>query len=594
MKRLFIILSIIVLAITACAQATEPPIAENTADTPTETPTNVIVKLVSKTNTPKPATATKIAPTATPSPSPIATPKAKPIGIVNGDLVNLRESPSLNAAIIGSATLSQSVTIIGKNDASDWWQITTDDDTHAWISAEFINTDATVDAVSIAIVAPTPTLAPSDDLISPTDSLTQSVTGIVNGDLVNLRESPNLNAAIVGSATENQNVTIVGKTAESDWYEVCCLANSTDSAWIFADLVDTDSGDNLPVTAENAEPPAATEDEAPPAPVAVAAPDDINALPADGGFGRPTGGTDPLTNLAREVNSLSRPVIVCINNDPQARPQYGIGSADVMYEYLMEGYSITRFSGIFFGSPPAQIGPIRSARLVNYYMGALYNAPLFCSGASDDVRYMLKNFAPFPYLDVDLDDPSNTRYSVSANNDYRTRLRTGNAGLSNWLSNWDIETPGGLRGFTFGDLAGGGTPATQISIDYPAVTGSNVDYTFDAASGQYLRFLGDDPHLDGNTGEQVSVANVIVQVIPHEETDMVEDSLGNKGIRLNLFSGGQSILFRDGQAFVGSWRSSNRGDTPHFFNQNGTEIPLKAGHTWISIVTALNDVTFGE
>ncbi|NJN82194.1 MAG: DUF3048 domain-containing protein, partial [Caldilineaceae bacterium] len=47
-----------------------------------------------------------------------------------------------------------------------------------------------------------------------------------------------------------------------------------------------------------------------------------------------------------------------------------------------------------------RVGPVRSARLINYYMGALYDAGLTCSGASDAVRYSLKHEAPFPYMDI--------------------------------------------------------------------------------------------------------------------------------------------------------------------------------------------------
>jgi len=150
-----------------------------------------------------------------------------------------------------------------------------------------------------------------------------------------------------------------------------------------------------------------------------------------------------------------------------------------------------------------------------------------------------------------------------------------------------------VRGFAFGDAPGGGQPTTRISIDYPAVTGSNVDYAFDAAGGRYLRFLGDDPHTDAATGRQLALDNVVVQVVPHVETDMVEDSLGSKGIRLNLFGSGPAIVFRDGQAFVGTWASASRGDTPHFFDEMGREVPLKPGRTWISIVASVDDATFG-
>ena len=138
-----------------------------------------------------------------------------------------------------------------------------------------------------------------------------------------------------------------------------------------------------------------------------------------------------------------------------------------MYEYLMEGYGITRFSGVYYGQSSSQIGPVRSARLINYYMGALYDAGLVCSGASDAVRYLLKHEAPFPYLDIDLDDPSNARYSVSIGSDYRTRLRTGTDKLRQWLADWGVEKPASIRGFTFGGCTRRRRAGTSISIAYP-------------------------------------------------------------------------------------------------------------------------------
>jgi hypothetical protein len=307
-------------------------------------------------------------------------------------------------------------------------------------------------------------------------------------------------------------------------------------------------------------------------------------LPGDGGFGS-GGGVNPLTGLPLTgVGQGVRPIIVCINNDYAARPQYGASQADVMYEYIMEGFGITRFSGIFLGESSEQIGPVRSARLINYYLGALYNAGLACSGASDGVRYLLKHQAPFPYMDVDLDDPSNTRYSVSLGQDYRTRLRTSVAKLRRWLADWGVEESARLRGFTFGGAPAGGVPATNIAIPYPSATGSQAAFAYDAGRGLYLRSMGGAPHLDGNTGAQIGVENVVVQYVPHEATDIVEDSLGSRSIRLNLFGQGRAVVFRDGNAYTGTWRSDSRGDTPRFYTDDGAEVPLKPGKTWISII----------
>jgi hypothetical protein len=49
---------------------------------------------------------------------------------------------------------------------------------------------------------------------------------------------------------------------------------------------------------------------------------------------------------------------------------------------------------------------------------------------------------------------------------------------------------------------------------------------------------------------------------------------------------------RDGQAFVGTWRSESRGDTPRFYDAQGAEIPLKPGKSWISVVPSTYTITY--
>ena len=192
-------------------------------------------------------------------------------------------------------------------------------------------------------------------------------------------------------------------------------------------------------------------------------------------------------------------------------------------------------------------------------------------------------------MDIDLDDPSNARYSVSIGSDYRTRLRTSTDKLRRWLADWGVEKPAAIRGFTFGDAPAGGAPATTIGIPYP---GGKVGYRYDPGSGRYLRTLGGGPHVDGNTGAQLALENVIVQYVPHQATDIVEDSLGSTSIRLDLFGSGNAIVFRDGLAFEGTWRSESRGDSPAFFDATGAEIPLKPGHTWISVAPSTYAITY--
>ena len=58
-----------------------------------------------------------------------------------------------------------------------------------------------------------------------------------------------------------------------------------------------------------------------------------------------------------------RVLAVRVGNDAVIRPQDGLGAADIVYEELMEGYSLTRFTAIYLGGNAERIRPIRSARL---------------------------------------------------------------------------------------------------------------------------------------------------------------------------------------------------------------------------------------
>ena len=47
--------------------------------------------------------------------------------------------------------------------------------------------------------------------------------------------------------------------------------------------------------------------------------------------------TAPFTGVEYEEEVTQRPILVTINNHPQARPQSGIAQADVVFEMLLKG-----------------------------------------------------------------------------------------------------------------------------------------------------------------------------------------------------------------------------------------------------------------
>ena len=66
--------------------------------------------------------------------------------------------------------------------------------------------------------------------------------------------------------------------------------------------------------------------------------------------------------------------MVCqMDNEPPARPQVGVGSADIVYETETYNGGYTRYTAVFNDTIPDQIEAIRSARIVHADIYSDYN-----------------------------------------------------------------------------------------------------------------------------------------------------------------------------------------------------------------------------
>ena len=48
--------------------------------------------------------------------------------------------------------------------------------------------------------------------------------------------------------------------------------------------------------------------------------------------------------------------------------------------------------------------------------------------------------------------------------------------------------------------------------------------------------------------------------------------------------GQKAVLFRDGQAFEGTWKSNGADEPMQFFDANGNTLAFKPGNTWVAIM----------
>jgi hypothetical protein len=315
-----------------------------------------------------------------------------------------------------------------------------------------------------------------------------------------------------------------------------------------------------------------------PSPVATATLTATPLTPTAEPTATPDPNLSPLTGMrVDDAERLERRVLaVRVGNDPVIRPQEGLGLADIVYEEIMEGYGVTRFTALYLDRDVERIRPIRSARLVNLHIVPQYDAALVHTGASDQIRWFISQ-ADF----VDLDEFFNPQpYSILAGYDWRGRIYTSVQRLYAHLERRNLAEPGRIEGYTFDETPPIGLPAVTVRIPYP----HPVEWVYDIASGLYQRRISGRPHTEALTGEVISAANVIVIYAEHRRTNIVEDSLGNTAIDIVLEGEGPAQFFRDGILVEATWMPMGENGLIQYVNVDGDILPLRPGKTWIQIV----------
>jgi hypothetical protein len=290
----------------------------------------------------------------------------------------------------------------------------------------------------------------------------------------------------------------------------------------------------------------------------------------------------PLTGV-RDANKpwlTRRPLTVKIDNAPLARPQAGLLAADLIIEHLAEG-GVTRFDAIFWCGDSDNIGPIRSARMIDLEVVPMLQAILVNVGASNEVLKLL--YAAFSKQIID------EAFDKSAFHRITTRDAPHNTYTSSSIL-WAVASERGinqknvqLKGLTFNDSApSGGKAATNIMVLYSKDYADSVwEYAPDVKA--YKKSLVGKPLLDA-TNQQAQAANVVVIFAPHTETDIIEDSVGSHSIKIELTGRGRVVVFRDGQAYEGQWLRTEHNAMIRLVDANNQDMALKPGHSWFEVV----------
>jgi hypothetical protein len=298
---------------------------------------------------------------------------------------------------------------------------------------------------------------------------------------------------------------------------------------------------------------------------------------------------NPLTGeiVSDPANLQRRPLAVKLSNAPAiyTRPQSGLNDADLVFEHTTEG-NLTRFTAIFYSKTPPRVGPVRSARLIDIELPAMYDAALAYSGSSNGVAAKLQNS---DFQDRILYAWEKGYYRTGEDKPIEHTLYATPELLWEALDDLGMNNPPNFTTTNVfsEDPPGGGTPASAFNLDY---NWTLVNWRYDPASGRYLRWADGEPHLDGNTLEQVSAANVIVIAPYHAYDATICEQINTDGtcaaqsVEVQLWGSGGGAVFRDGQRYDVTWERLARTDSLTFKDSEGNPFPLKVGNSWVQVV----------
>ena len=297
----------------------------------------------------------------------------------------------------------------------------------------------------------------------------------------------------------------------------------------------------------------------------------------------PPANVNPLTGEADYPEELigNRSVLVSVENHPQARPQWGIASADIVWEMLAEG-GITRMLCMFADASrlPDKIGPTRSARHYFVEIAEGFDSIFVHFGGSPQGYNALNS-----HNTAHIDGMSDSGFSRdrSRNVDSEHTAYTTKDGVMNNIEKKSFRTTaeeGKDKPFKFNEAPATLSGGTCTKVSVPFSSSFTYKYTYDAENKVYLSSLNGNAFKDDN-GTQQSFTNIIIVY----STTTVLDSKGRISYDL---SSGKGVYVSNGTYENITWEKGDYSDIMKFYGADGEELSLNVGRSYIALVPTKN------
>lgn len=305
------------------------------------------------------------------------------------------------------------------------------------------------------------------------------------------------------------------------------------------------------------------------------------------------GPINPLTGEpAEDELAQNRPVAVMLNNLKQAMPQLGNSQADIIYEVLAEG-GITRMLAVYQSvDGVGLIGSVRSARTYYLELALGHDAVYLHAGGSPDAYDKIKAWqvTAFDCVRGPYEGTLFWRDQNRIRNNGRVHsVVTSGETIQKLLPTYGVrlEHEEGYAyemQFAQSGAPAEGTAAEKLTVPYSSYKTGVFEY--DAETGKYLVSEYGSAYVDGNSGAQVAVTNVLVlkakcSVIPGDDAGRITVDLTQ----------GDGWFACGGKILPIQWSKDGVNAQLTYRTQAGEPLTLGTGNSYVNIIPLDNEIT---
>lgn len=290
-----------------------------------------------------------------------------------------------------------------------------------------------------------------------------------------------------------------------------------------------------------------------------------------------------------EALKIRRPIAVMLDNHIGARPQAGLGEADVVVEALVEG-EITRYMAVFQSQDPETIGSVRSARPYFVEMAQSYDALYVHAGGSPEALSDIRKKGV-----ADLDSLSEGKITFWRRNHKKSphNLYTSPGAIRNAAAarKYRTDWKGIPQTFAYDGTPQNGTPFRQVDLRFKEPgsrdkTGYTASFTVSLEDTRLARSVNGQVHADETTKAPLYADNLIIQFAAHK----VLDSAGR--LRIDLVGSGSGFYCNAGAYWPITWEKKAAGAMTEYRLADGTPLTMKPGILWIALLPKAERVAF--